>query len=78
MRKDTSEGRRDIEFTVSSGNVFADLGLPEPDVELVKAKLVHAIAEVIAEQGLTQAQAAARLGLKQPNVSVLLRGRTGD
>jgi predicted XRE-type DNA-binding protein len=78
MSKPKGDQQQDVEFTISSGNVFADLGLPEPEVELVKAKLVHAIADVIAEQSLTQAQAAVRMGLKQPHVSVLLRGRTEE
>lgn len=59
-----------------SGNVFADLGLAEPDVELIKADLAHAIATVIQERKLTQTQSAALMGLKQPNISLLVRGQT--
>lgn len=59
-----------------SGNVFADLGLPNPDLALAKAKLVQQLRAVIAERKLTQAKAAAVLGLDQPKVSALLRGRT--
>ena len=58
-----------------SGNVFADLGLPNPDTHLIKADLVAKIDVIIRRRGLTQAQAAHQLGLSQPDVSRLLRGR---
>src|SRR5438552_4078926 len=58
-----------------SGNVFADLGLPNPDLALAKAHLVRRIRDLIADQNLTQAKAAALLGLDQPKVSALVRGR---
>jgi len=67
---------RNIDFTISTGNVFADLGFAEPDTELVKADLVHAIATVIEQRDMTQVEAADLMGIKQPNVSLLLRGRT--
>ncbi len=59
-----------------SGNVFADLGLPNPELALAKAELVRQLRAAIAERKLTQAKAAAVLGLDQPKVSALLRGRT--
>ena len=58
-----------------SGNVFADLGLPNPDLALAKAELVQCLRGLIAERKLTQAQAAKLLGLDQPKVSALVRGR---
>src|SRR5262245_39021509 len=58
----------------SGGNVFADLGLPEPEVALAKAALAHRIAEAIAARGLTQVAAARVLGIDQPKVSRLVRG----
>ena len=58
-----------------SGNVFADLGIPNPDLALAKAELVRRIRDVIAERKLTQAKAAELLGLDQPKVSTLVRGR---
>ncbi|HEY3412358.1 MAG TPA: helix-turn-helix transcriptional regulator [Armatimonadota bacterium] len=64
-----------MEFTTGSGNVFADLGLPEPEERLAKARVAYRIHEVIASLGLTQAQAARRTGLTQPNVSDITRGR---
>lgn len=58
-----------------SGNVFADLKLPQPEIALAKAQLVQRIRELIAERELTQAAAGELLGLQQPKVSDLLRGR---
>ena len=58
-----------------SGNVFADLGLPNPELALVKAELVRRIRGLIAERKLTQAKAAKLLKLDQPKVSALVRGR---
>ncbi len=60
---------------VSSGNVFADLRLPNPEERLVKAELARKISEIIATQKLTQVQAAEILGIDQPKVSLLIRGR---
>ncbi|MGB2608552.1 MAG: helix-turn-helix transcriptional regulator [Isosphaeraceae bacterium] len=59
----------------SHGNLFADLGIPNPDLALANAELVRRIRDVIAEQKLTQAKAAELLGLDQPKVSALVRGR---
>lgn len=58
-----------------SGNVFADLGLPNPDLALAKAELVRRVRDLIAERKLTQAKAADLLGIDQPKVSALVRGR---
>jgi predicted XRE-type DNA-binding protein len=55
--------------------VFADLGLPNPDLALAKAELVRRIRALIAERKLTQSKAAGLLGLDQPKVSALVRGR---
>jgi predicted XRE-type DNA-binding protein len=63
------------EHTVSSGNVFADLGLPNADELLAKSNLVIQITRLIEERGLTQAEAAEMLGVDQPKVSALTRGR---
>ena len=57
-----------------SGNVFADLGLPESDAHLVKAELVSRIDAIVRKRGITQTEAARLLGLSQPDVSRLLRG----
>lgn len=65
---------KDLKVTESSGNVFADLGLPNPRERLAKAELARQIRTVITDRGLTQAQAGALLGIAQPNVSNLVRG----
>jgi predicted XRE-type DNA-binding protein len=58
-----------------SGNVFADLGFSNPNLALAKAELVQRIRELIEEHKLTQVKAAKLLGLDQPKVSALVRGR---
>ena len=57
-----------------SGNVFADLGFPDPEEHLAKAKLVRALGITIKSRGLTQAAAAQIIGIDQPKISKLLRG----
>jgi predicted XRE-type DNA-binding protein len=64
-----------IELTSSSGNIFADLNLPEPEALLAKAELGAQIRAAILEQGWTQVQAAAVLGIDQPKVSLLMSAR---
>jgi predicted XRE-type DNA-binding protein len=64
-----------IEVEIGSGNVFADLGLPNPEEALAKAVLANQICETITQRKLTQAQAAALLGIDQPKVSALIRGK---
>lgn len=64
-----------IAVTASSGNVFADLGVAEPDEALAKAELAHAISQIINRRRLSQAQAAALLDIDQPKVSAIRRGR---
>ena len=61
-----------------SGNVFADLGLPNADQEQTKARLTLEIARIIKDRGLTQVEAAKVLGIQQPHVSALIRNRAGS
>ena len=65
----------DIGIEAGSGNVFADIGLPNAEQHLIKAHLVFKIAAVIEERGLTQMQAAQVLGIGQPQLSEMLRGQ---
>jgi predicted XRE-type DNA-binding protein len=65
----------DNSVTPSSGNVFADLGFDNPEEMLLKAELVRQISKAIKERGLNQYQAAEVLGIDQPKVSALVRGR---
>ena len=61
--------------TKSSGNVFADIEVKNPEEALVKARLAHVIARDIEARQLTQLQAAQLLGIDQPKVSNLERGK---
>lgn len=70
--------KKQPEVVESSGNVFADLGLPHPEQEQLKAHLTLQIYKTIKDRGLTQVQAGEVLGIKQPNVSLLMRNRSGS
>ncbi len=63
-----------IEVETGSGNVFADLGLPDADKLKIKSGLALEITRAIRRLGLTQEEAGRRIGLPQPKVSTLLRG----
>lgn len=65
-------------ITQSSGNVFADLGLPNSEQELIKAQLTLQIYSILKDSGMTQVEIAKILGVKQPKVSLLLRNRSGN
>jgi predicted XRE-type DNA-binding protein len=71
MAKRVVEG---VDVERSSGNVFADLGLPDADKLKIKSGLVIEITRAMRRLGLTQQQAAARMGITQPKVSDMLRG----
>ena len=58
----------------SSGNVFADLGLPHGEVEMLKISVAMAISKTIQKRGLTQSQAAKIVGTDQAKMSALMRG----
>ena len=64
----------EIEVEFGSGNVFADLGLPDAEKLKVKSGLVVEIARAVRRLGLTQEEASRRMGIPQPRVSALLRG----
>ena len=71
--------RRSSESTIlkierSSGNVYADLGFADSAEMLAKARLVAQIQRILTTRKLTQAAAAALLGIDQPKISTLLRG----
>jgi predicted XRE-type DNA-binding protein len=73
----TAKSKKPMEAEKSSGNVFADLGLPHPEQELLKAKLTLRIYRLIKSRDLTQTEAGKILGIKQPHVSALMRNRSG-
>ena len=64
-----------ITIEQGSGNVFADLGYPNAEEALTKARLAQRITEILEKKRLTQIQAAKLLGIDQPKVSKLLRGQ---
>ncbi len=59
----------------SSGNVFADLGIENADEYMAKSQLAAEILRIVQRRRLTQAEAAKLLGIRQPKISELLRGR---
>ncbi|RAI45364.1 helix-turn-helix domain-containing protein [Rhodoplanes roseus] len=63
---------------VGSGNVFADLGLPNPEERMLKAGIVAELHRSIKDRGLTQVKAAKLVGISQPDLSRLLRGDFED
>lgn len=67
--------RKKADYNQSSGNVFADLELPNAEERLLKAQLTVQIRRFIEQKGWTQSEAAEVIGLDQPKVSNLLRGR---
>ncbi len=70
--------KRKIEAREGSGNVFADLGLPNAEQRLLKANIVTELHRLIRERGLTQVKAAKLVGVSQPDLSHLLRGDFDD
>jgi predicted XRE-type DNA-binding protein len=58
----------------SSGNVFADLGMPDAEEMFIKSKLVMQLNDLLEKRGMTQSQAAKVVGLSQPRLSTILRG----
>jgi predicted XRE-type DNA-binding protein len=63
------------DYEVSSGNVFKDLGLENPEELLAKARLASRISDIIKKRKLTQKKAAILLGVDQPKISALVNGR---
>ena len=72
---DRDEEVSEATVTIGSGNVFADLELDDAEELLAKAKLLVAIKDILKQRKLTQIRAAKVMGIDQPRVSKLLRGR---
>ena len=70
--------KRKIEIHEGSGNVFADLGLPNSEQRMLKANIVAELFRLIKDRGLTQVKAAKLVGISQPDLSHLLRGDFDD
>ena len=67
-------GKTSIDFEEGSGNVFADLGLPDADAQLARAKLGFHVYKLLSDRKLKQSEIASLLGIKQPEVSHLMNG----
>jgi predicted XRE-type DNA-binding protein len=65
---------KQVEVYESSGNLFADLGLPDADTHFLKAQIVAELYSLTRERKLTQARAGALMGVSQPEVSRLFKG----
>jgi predicted XRE-type DNA-binding protein len=66
--------KRKIAVEMGSGNIFADLGLPDAETHFLKAQIVSEIYRLVHERKLTQAQAGERMSISQPEVSRLFKG----
>lgn len=66
--------KKKIGYETGSGNVFADIGLPNAEEHFLKAQLVFKIDGLLNKRGLKQIEAAKLLGVKQPDISRMLRG----
>ena len=73
MARKKQQLTEEVEWEMSSGNVFADLGIENPEEELTKGKLVWEIEQIIKKKKLTQVEAAKIMGINQPKVSALIR-----
>jgi len=72
-----NESMRKVKVEKGSNNVFADMGFPNPEQELLKASLTYEIYKIIEQRKLTQQDAARILGVSQSYVSDLKRNRSG-
>jgi len=66
-----------IKYEISSENIFADLGIKNPEEALAKSELAIQIQQAIRKKKLTQKKAAELLGIDQPKISALLSGKLG-
>lgn len=67
-----------VEYTTGSGNIFADLDLPNAEEELLKSDLALEIGRIIKSKGWTQKEAAEVIGISQPRVSMMLRDQLDE
>ena len=67
--------KRRTKFEAGSGNIFADLGLPDAEEMLLKSQIVVVLRRLIEARKLTQTAAAKLIGIGQPDLSNILRGR---
>jgi len=70
--------KRKTNITAGSGNIFADLNLPDAETHFLKAQIVSEIYRLTKERKLTQVQAGKRMGISQPEVSLMLKGHFSE
>jgi predicted XRE-type DNA-binding protein len=75
VRNTDNVSEEDLTIIEGSENIFADLGLPDAEEYYAKAQLAYAIRDVLAARGLSQRKAAAIVGVAQPDLSAIVRGR---
>ncbi|HUO09510.1 MAG TPA: helix-turn-helix transcriptional regulator [Phycisphaerae bacterium] len=78
MKKARNKRNDSVNVEEGSGNVFADIGVKNPEEALIKARLAMVISDLIRKMNMSQADVADKLGLDQPKISMLLRGRLKD
>ncbi len=64
-----------MKITQSSGNVYVDIGVAQPEAMLAKAQLAQRVGSIIAARKLTQREAAEIIGVPQPKLCNILRGQ---
>ena len=67
-----------IKIEEGSGNVFKDLGFPNPEEELMKVRFAAIIYNIITKRGFKQSEAAKILGISKNELSTLMKGRLAD
>lgn len=70
--------KKETDYEITEGNVFAALGLDRPEELLARAKLLHRVSTLIKNSGLSQKEVAKNLGITQPKVSMLVTGRLSE
>jgi predicted XRE-type DNA-binding protein len=75
MKERREEHTEEITATPSTGNVFADLGLPDAEELLVKSTIAMKINQIVENRHLSQTQAATILGISQPKISMIQQGK---
>lgn len=78
LSQERSMDEQDDGPVYGSGNIFADLGVPNPELAMAKARLAIEIIQIIRQRKLTQTDAAKLMGIKQPRVSNIVRGRLDE
>lgn len=77
-KRNKKKAKEKIKYEVSSGNLFADFGYPNPEEADAKSDLAFLIRSIIKQRKLTQEKAAELIGIDQPKISKIMRGLLSD